>query len=933
MLKKKLSIILSLVLLLTAVLPGFSVLAADEEIASVVYSTTEPNEKSVELSTNVDGGKIIYTLDGTSPTVDNGTVYTGAVAITEGVIKLTAAVFADGAKMSDDFCHTYINNAGTHLGVQADSSKITSVNTSTAAEAFDGDSVLENPVNTVMKLDRTTYATATTATVKYDTPVTVDTLRAIATVNESAYLTGVSAGANGTNSSGNRGINTEYLSKEFTVDLKVDYIKEGETAVTEGEWQTVTLPVGYKCTWNWTNGYGRAWTYLPAISFEEATVSEITVSIRNFSEGATTSKIWGIKEYELYNSKGITPEVKYSSTNPRTANLASTSPITLSTNVDGGTIIYTLDGTSPALNNGTEYTEGVVIPQGTVRLTSAVFKDGVKVSEDFCHTYVNNPGTHLGVQTNTSKISTDRGTNPKFAFDGDSQYSYPTNSFSVSRTNLPNPIGATVIYDNAITFDTVSPLVTVNEKAYVTNVSAGSSGTNSSGTRADKTEYLTKEMALQFKVDYVKAGETTVTEGEWQTVTMPAGYPCKWSWNGSYGRIYLYTPTIEIGEVTATSVTISVKDYAEDANTAKIWGVKEYELYKSNGISYEVIYSKPSGVVTSETAIELSSNRENTVVRYTTDGSAPSATSTVYSAPITIGSNCTMKINAAVFDTDGNMISDVFSNVYVTGKYTNRAVQTDESKISYTAYTEPNNRLPAYAFDGADEFAGAHSVWTLKALDITVSYDSTVKADAMLISARMDKNIVDEENLVTTENSYITVDVKNGDTSVTGGETVLMLPAGSKVKKASQSDGTNTTISYWAWFGTGDVNNFEGDSITYSITDFYGVGAIKEIELIKTGKVDVTAVNNNGTVVITGTNTYDVPFEVTVIKAGYITAEDMDALLEAKTIVWSIPSGANNEVFEVGQFGEIAGAETVKYFVWEMESLTPLTNSVEVSAN
>jgi plastocyanin len=61
----------------------------------------------VEISCDTEGAKIYYTTDGTTPTTDNGTLYTGAITIAKTTV-LRAAAFVTGYQPSDTDTQTYI---------------------------------------------------------------------------------------------------------------------------------------------------------------------------------------------------------------------------------------------------------------------------------------------------------------------------------------------------------------------------------------------------------------------------------------------------------------------------------------------------------------------------------------------------------------------------------------------------------------------------------------------------------------------------------------------------------------------------------------------------------------------------------------------------------------------------------------------------------
>lgn len=69
----------------------------------------------------------------------------------------------------------------------------------------------------------------------------------------------------------------------------------------------------------------------------------------------------------------------------------------------------------------------------------------------------------------------------------------------------------------------------------------------------------------------------------------------------------------------------------------------------------------PAGEVTSGATVALASTTQNAVIRYTTDGSAPTETSTAYSSPIAITEETTIK---AIATAEGLTASDVLEAHY-----------------------------------------------------------------------------------------------------------------------------------------------------------------------------------------------------------------------------------------------------------------------------
>lgn len=108
----------------------------------------------------------------------------------------------------------------------------------------------------------------------------------------------------------------------------------------------------------------------------------------------------------------------------------------------------------------------------------------------------------------------------------------------------------------------------------------------------------------------------------------------------------------------------------DGANTFKIFkpgtpGVSNVGGVSYNGITTDkVIFSKPAGFYSEAQSINLSTTNSGATIRYTKDGSKPTASSTIYSGTITVSK--TQVIRAAVFVT-GNLTEFYETNTYIIG--------------------------------------------------------------------------------------------------------------------------------------------------------------------------------------------------------------------------------------------------------------------------
>ncbi len=117
------------------------------------------------------------------------------------------------------------------------------------------------------------------------------------------------------------------------------------------------------------------------------------------------------------------------------------------------------------------------------------------------------------------------------------------------------------------------------------------------------------------------------------------------------------------------------------------------------GIAPPPSFSIPRGLYTTGTGVELSTTFPASVIRYTTDGSPPLETSTVYSSPVSLSS--TTVVRAAVFR-QGYLPSAIVTNTYLVGESTALPIVSlathpdnffdDEIGI----YVEGTNGIPGY---------------------------------------------------------------------------------------------------------------------------------------------------------------------------------------------------------------------------------------------
>ena len=524
----------------------------------------------IELMSQFDYYPIRYTVDGSDPS-EGEEVPDGGIHLEPGAYKLKAGVFTDdGEAISDTYTRFYVSGVSSRA-VQTDQTRITyndydEPNKRYPYYMFDGDTALGliNKCWTVASMP---------VTVSYDEPITADMGVITAKVSNKA----LSWFDGSKNSSGTTATQKEKTTDELFLTLDISYKTEsGDYQSVLGGGRKIVLPKGTEVTYKFADGRADVWVTF-AFDIGKFTSDEIRFDF------LADKNLSSIKEFELFQSVGKTYKVHYSTTTGKLQNGAS---IELTGNTQKQTIRYTTDGTVPT--GSSEVYEAPIFPaeDSITTLKAAIFDENdERVSEVYENTYVVGSLTAVGVQTDTSKVTASGATaaaRARYAVDGDKALENPqVTTMSLDRSQYPAAAVLEVEYDEPITVDTLLALVTVNEKEYFENVSNGAEGKNSDGNRGVKTETFVKDLDVDFKVDYIKDGETEFTEGEWKTVTLTAGSTGIWTYTNGYGRGWAYLPAVRFEGATVTKIRISIRNFAESASLAKLWHIKELELYSS----------------------------------------------------------------------------------------------------------------------------------------------------------------------------------------------------------------------------------------------------------------------------------------------------------------------------------------------------------------
>lgn len=328
--------------------------------------------------------------------------------------------------------------------------------------------------------------------------------------------------------------------------------------------------------------------------------------------------------------------------------------LTLYSRIDGATIRYTTDGSIPN-NSSPIYSEPIQITQNTI-IKAFAYKTGtdnsdiataeyhIKVAAPFFNL---NEGAYDSVRTIT--ISSDTaGATIRYTTDG-------------STPNSSSPI-----YVGPIT---ISQPVKINTYA---------SKTGLDDSDVISANYAIKVIAPTFSPIPVVYNTSQAVTIFCETVDAVIHYTT----DGSEPNVSspTYTQPITINKTT------TIKAYAAKAGIAD--SDKSVAIYKIQAAS--PTFSPDSGKIDFGQQIIISCQTVGAIIRYTTDGNDPDASSTVYNGPITLTKNTTIKAYAAKSGIDD---SDVITGIYT---FSNLAA----GSFVWASGSDRNSLPPSVVTDG-----------------------------------------------------------------------------------------------------------------------------------------------------------------------------------------------------------------------------------------
>jgi LruC domain-containing protein len=794
------------------------------------YSTYQ----SVSIMSPTSGASIKYTTDGSQPSATNGTVYTGPISVTSNM-QIIAYAYKDGMSNSDNVYNSYSIQL---LPVDAptfspSAGAYTTAQSVTISSTTSGASIYYT----------TDGSTPTTSSNLYTGAVTVaanTTLTAIAVkpgmlnsqVTSSSYIIKC-AMPTLTPGSGTYNTIQSVAINSTTPGASIRYTTDGsDPSATNG--MLYTAPITVNATY---------YLLIKAIAYKA---------------GITNSDI-ASSNYVVSLVKVANPVVS-----PGQGTYYSTQNVTITCPTDGASIIYTTDGSQPSATNGTLYTGPVTINAGNTMLNVYAYKYGMADSYIVYNSYyvqltsVAQPtftpaaGTYTGTQS-VALASTTTGASIYYTTDGTT----PTTSsnlysgaISISANTTLNAIAVksgmsnSTVTSGSYMINCATPVLTPATGTYTSaqsvSISTTTSGasiyytTDGSTPTSSSTLYtgaITVGANATIKAIVIKTGMgNSAIASETYTISIPVTSPIFTPPAGTYNSAQSVTITSSISgasiryttdgstpsETVGTVYTGSVAISGNTTLKAIAYKSGMADSPVTSG-SYVINCATPTlspatGSYTSAQSVSMSTTTTGASIYYTTDGTTPTTSSTLYSSAISVGSNMTIKA-IAVKSGMGN--SGLASETYtillpVTAPTFTPAAGTYTTAQSVTLASITSGASIYYTTDGTTPTASSNAYTGA----INISANTTLNAIA--VKSGMSNSTV-------TSGSY-----------VINCATPVLTPATGTYTSA-QSVSISTTTSGASIYYTTDGSTPTSSSTLYTGAITVGANATIKAIVIKTG--------------------------------------------------------------------------------------------------
>jgi hypothetical protein len=627
-------------------------------------SGSYPDAQTITLTTPTNGASIRYTLDGSDPTDVFGMLYTAPFTVSQSTI-VKAIAYMTGWNSSPVVSSVYAINGAVANPIFNPIAGTYNTDQLVGITSFPGDASIRYTTNG-------TDPTPTTGTL-YTVPVAITantTLKAIAFKTD--------------------WINSEVATAVYNLQVLNPMFSIVSGIYTSG--QSLTLNVStpgaqIRYTTNGTNPSPTDGTlYTAPITIN----SSQTVKAIAYKTGWLSSAII----MESYEITGVVADVVF---NPLGGTFQNVQSVNLSTTTAGTTIRYTTDGSNPT-DASPAYSSAIIVPLNTSMTIKAIaYKAGWVTSGITQQTYnvtgtvefpatvfSPTPGVYTTAQNITIAFPTPQDANVRYTLDG------------------TEPTTTSQLYTGPISL-ALNTNMTVKVKAFKTDWTPSLTYTGiytTTGTVQMSAPYFSPAAGLYTSAQTVSINSTTVPTGAVIHYTMDGSDPNNTS--------PIYTTPISIG--VNTSVVIRARAYLNNWLPSTIH-TAAYTVTGQVSIA-DPVFTPAAGLYQAAQFVTLNTTTQpaGSQLRYTTDGTDPTASSALYTSAIELAINTQTSIKVRAFKTDW-IPSPVYTADYtITGQvswtgnqFTPAAgIYTVAQSVAISAAPFPSASTVHYTTDGSE---------------------------------------------------------------------------------------------------------------------------------------------------------------------------------------------------------------------------------------
>ena len=628
---------------------------------------TYTSAQTVTISDTTAGAVIYYTTNGTTPSSTSSSIYSGPITVSATeTLNAIAVVSGDANSAVGSSAYTISLPAAATPTFSPAAGTYASAQTVTISDATSGATIHYT----------TNGTTPTAASTVYSGPITVS---ATETLNAIAVASGDSTSAVG--------------SAAYTISTTAATPTFSPVAGTYTSAQTVTISdtTAGAVIYYTTNGTTPSSTSSSVYSGPITVSATETLEAIAVATGFTNSAV-GSAAYTISLPAAATPTFS-----PAAGTYASTQTVTIADTTTGAVIYYTTNGTTPSSTSSSVYS-------GPITVSATETLKAIAVAPSFSNSAVGSAaytinlpaatptfsvaaGTYTSAQTITISDTT-AGATIYYTTNGTTPTTSSTVYSSAIAVNATETLEAIAVATGSSTSAVASAAYTINLPAAATPTFSPVAGTYTSAqtvtisdTTAGAAIYYTTNGTVPttsstlysspitvggtetLKAIAVATGSSTSAVGSaFYTINLPAATPTFSPVAGTYAS----AQTVTISDTTAGATIYYTTNGTAPTTTSTVYSgaitVSATETLKAIAIAtgsstsavgsaaYSIspqtpapTFSLPAGAYNYQPVVTLADTTSGATIYYTTNGTTPTTSSTVYSGPITITSAKTIE--------------------------------------------------------------------------------------------------------------------------------------------------------------------------------------------------------------------------------------------------------------------------------------------------